>query len=905
MSVLVPWPRPLTSFVGRWSELALLDGMLADRRLVSIVGIGGCGKTRLVLEGVASAMAHFDRAVFVDVSGCTDGPSLATAVVAALGERPAPTIDVVEVVSASLAAERSLLVLDNCEHLVEVVGDFTERVLEMCDRLVVVCTSREPLGVGGEAVLRVPPLGLPEVDAGEADAMSSDAVTLFVERARLVDATFDHRANGGALARICVRLDGLPLAIELAAARVGVLTVDDIAAGLDDRFRLLAGGPRTAAARHRSMRACIEWSTQLLSDVDRVVLARLAVFPASWTLDAATAVVADEVICPDDVVEAVYRLVDRSLISMLGGDSTRYRLLDAIRDHAAEELQRSGERAAVAGRLLRHVRGVCAVARIELEGSGLADVVRRLRVDHDQLVVAFDHASATGDVAAMWELFGALAFYWTSAGQFAEAHRWFEECVRHPAPGPTAAALGHWVAAYTALYGGRYDVAARLAADAVDLARASGDGSTEARALDVLGSVGLFSGPGEAERLLRAATELAEASADEWCAADAGQILAYLLITQSRLGEADRWLKQTQSTAVRLGNPQLLAWDAAGHALVSMSAGRADHVLRDLERAAAFAEPTADPNITGCVLAWRTMYAAWSGTASTSLETVLTELARCTRLGAQTAVPPLVRSAIEVANSLDAHDEAELVWSTYGQPIRDLAPGHYPAIAIGAAATALAAGDRASAATRLDDARTVALANRDDSLVAAVDTASAALALTAGDTRRAERLAAGATTALRHGDATTAQYDLALVWAAISVASGRTDEAATIARAVIANAPAAWASIVTTSLRTDVETTAGSTPDDHAMTLPDALSYAVRSRTRGTPRNFGWSALTPTERLVVDLASAGLTNAAVGQRLHIGAGTIKTHLAHIYAKLGVANRTELAVEATKRSAADP
>ncbi|MEO6570646.1 MAG: AAA family ATPase [Ilumatobacteraceae bacterium] len=243
----------MTSFIGRHAELALLAGLLEHRRLICITGVGGCGKTRLALASLEASAARFDRVVFVDVSGCTDGSSLATMVVTALGERPAPGVDAVDVLTATIGEIRSILVLDNCEHIVEVVGAFVERLLVRFATLVVVCTSREPLGLEGEAVLRVPPLDLPATDACAAEAVTTDASALFVDRARLADARFDAVEVWETIARICRRVDGLPLAIELAAARIGVLSVHDIAVGLDDRFRLLAGGPRTATLRHRSM----------------------------------------------------------------------------------------------------------------------------------------------------------------------------------------------------------------------------------------------------------------------------------------------------------------------------------------------------------------------------------------------------------------------------------------------------------------------------------------------------------------------------------------------------------------------------------------------------------------------------------------------------------------------------
>ena len=547
---------------------------------------------------------------FVDLSACLDGGAVEAAAVSAVGARAILDADLLDVIVATFGARRCLVVIDNCEHVIEAAGALVEGLTRASATVVVLATSREPLGIDGEAVMRLASLALPGPLATPAEATTCASVALFVDRARLASATFDPDGELDDIAQICRRVDGLPLAIELAAARVGVLSTGDIRRGLDRRFQLLAGGARTAVARHRSMRACIDWSIRLLDDDERTVLDRLSIFPSTWTLASARAVVPDETLDADAVEDVVLALVHRSLVMTVGGTPSRYRLPDSIRDHAAEELQRSGGREAVMARLLDDVRRRCAAARHELEGGNLDVAVAELAADHDQLVAAFDHAASTGD-DVVWELYTALAFYWTSTGRFEEAERWYAACERRPLPSPAIAARAQWAAAYTSVYGGRFDVGVERATAALSSARAAGDDSSIARALEVLGLNSFLSDTVATEERLRAAFDLAERAADAWCAVDTAQCLGYLLLAVGRLSEGEAWLRRGTGTS----NPMLAAWDAAGIALVTLLRGGDDGVDAGLARAAELAGRTGDPNVAGSVLAWRAQWAAWHGAA--------------------------------------------------------------------------------------------------------------------------------------------------------------------------------------------------------------------------------------------------------------------------------------------------
>lgn len=341
-------PTQTTSFIGRERELASAAERLQTTRLLTLTGPGGSGKTRLALHLAADLLDHFPDGVWlVELASVTDpagvGPTVAAA--AHIGERPGiPTIDTI---SASLRSRQVLLVLDNCEHLIAACADLADALIRSCPRLTVVATSREGLNVPGEALMPVPslrvPVGdrLPPVD----ELREYEAVNLFVDRCTSYQPAFElTEENAADVVRICRRLDGVPLALELAAARVRVLSVGQVATRLDDRFRLLTGGGRTVVARQQTLRALIDWSYDLLTETERRLLRRLSIFVRGWTLEAAEAVCGGEDIERETILELLAHLVDKSLVVMLDrGGAARYSMLETIREYAREKLVDSGE----------------------------------------------------------------------------------------------------------------------------------------------------------------------------------------------------------------------------------------------------------------------------------------------------------------------------------------------------------------------------------------------------------------------------------------------------------------------------------------------------------------------------------------------------------------------------------
>ncbi|MDG4784174.1 BTAD domain-containing putative transcriptional regulator [Micromonospora sp. WMMD961] len=415
-------PSQLTTFVGRDEELKRVGDLLGERRLVTLIGPGGAGKTRLAIE----AAGRVDGEVrFVELAGLADGSDVPQAVLSALGLRDAglrapaepgrqPTDRLVE----ALAERRLLLVLDNCEHVIADAARLAARLLGACPALRVLATSREPLGLAGEALCPLSGLTLPPLGASAPEADDYAAVRLFAQRAADVVPDFTVTpATVDTVLRICRTLDGLPLAIELAAARLRALPVAEVAARLDDRFRLLSMGSRAAPPRHRTLRAVVEWSWDLLGDAERTMARRLTVFAGGATLEAA------EQVCGlprEEVVDALTGLVDKSFVEMSGG---RYRMLETVRAFCAERLADAGEADDLRRAHTAYFLEFAWTASDHLRRAEQLHWLRRLDAERDNLHAALRRATVAGDAADAAGLVAALSFYWWLRGMRGEGAR--------------------------------------------------------------------------------------------------------------------------------------------------------------------------------------------------------------------------------------------------------------------------------------------------------------------------------------------------------------------------------------------------------------------------------------------------------------------------------------------------
>jgi predicted ATPase/class 3 adenylate cyclase len=429
-------PAQLTSFVGREKEMAKVKTLLSANRLVTLTGSGGTGKTRLSLQIAAEVLDSFKDGVWlIELAPLSDPAFVLNTVAAVLGVREETGRPLLATLMDWLSHRELLLVLDNCEHLIEACAQFADAGLHASRETRILATSREPLVIAGESAYRVPSLPAPDFRslADFGSLMQYDAVQLFVERATQALSTFRMtNDNAPAIAQICFRLDGIPLAIELAAARVKALAVDKITERLDDRFRLLTGGSRTALPRQQTLRALIDWSYDLLSEPERVLLRRLSVFAGGWTLEAAEDVCADDdivetslVLARNDILDLLTRLVDKSLVVLdEQAAETRYRMLETIRQYAGEKLLDANEREQLRGQHLRFFVKLAEHTEPILKTAQRTVWLPCLESEHDNLRAALDWACERDVETARW-LAGILERFWFFSDHLSEARTWY------------------------------------------------------------------------------------------------------------------------------------------------------------------------------------------------------------------------------------------------------------------------------------------------------------------------------------------------------------------------------------------------------------------------------------------------------------------------------------------------
>lgn len=493
-------PYQLTSFVGRERDVAAIRERLVATRLLTLVGTGGVGKTRLALEVASGALDQFpDGAWLVELATISE-PALATQAVATLLDLPEqPDCSPLVTLSDALRSQTILLVLDTCEHLIGPCSELAERLLCTCPGLRILATSREPLGIAGETVWEVSPLSVPDPGAAlpVARLAQFEAAQLFVARAEAVVHAFSvTERNASAIARICRQLDGIPLALELAATWVKTLAVDQIAARLDDRFRLLTGGSRTAAPRQQTLRGAIAWSYDLLRQDEQTLFARLAVFAGTCSLEAVEAVCANDGIEEVDILGLLARLVDVSLVTAEQlGEQKRYRLLESLRAYGREHLVTSGAAERTYRRHAQFYLALAEAAEAKLWGPDAAIWLERLEVEHDDLRAALRWSVGRGEAEIALRLAAALSRFWQIRGHLGEGLLWLARALTWTAgiePATQARALD--AAGRLASDQGDYERAVGFHDQALALRRELGERRGIALALNNLGVVAQFQG---------------------------------------------------------------------------------------------------------------------------------------------------------------------------------------------------------------------------------------------------------------------------------------------------------------------------------------------------------------------------------------------------------------------------
>ena len=462
----------LTSFVGKDADVAAIRELIAVHRLTTLIGPGGSGKTRLATETARTLLGDLpDGAWLVELASIGADGDVAQATLAALGLRDAllgeaPNAEPTDRLIAAIRERDMLLVLDNCEHVIESAAAFAHRVLGECRRLRILATSREPLGITGEALWRVVPLALPAQDASPGEIESSPAVRLLRDRASAVrkDLTTDARTSA-TMARVCRALDGMPLAIELAAARLRTMSLDQLAHRLDDRFRLLTSGSRTALPRHKTLRAVVDWSWELLTDAERMVLRRLSVFSGGASLEAAERIcvasaveqgaveqgaVEQGAVEPEQVLELLTALAEKSLLLAEGDSAPRYRMIGTIKEYAGDRLAEAGESDLARRAHLAYFTELAETADPHLRRAEQLEWLAALEVEHDNISSAMRGAIAAGEAYGAMRLAAGAGWYWWLGGHKAEGNELITAAIA--IPGEVADEIRALVYAYVVMF---------------------------------------------------------------------------------------------------------------------------------------------------------------------------------------------------------------------------------------------------------------------------------------------------------------------------------------------------------------------------------------------------------------------------------------------------------------------
>jgi predicted ATPase/class 3 adenylate cyclase/DNA-binding CsgD family transcriptional regulator len=893
-------PVQLTSFVGRDAQIHEVRQLVTDNRLVTLTGTGGVGKTRLAIQVAAQLAGEFGRfpqgVWYVDLAPITDPGLVAIAMARALGLPDQPGRSTIDTLTRFIGDRQMLVVLDNCEHLLDASAALILALLGACAEVRLLGTSREPIGVPGEVTWRVPSLSL-----------ADEAVDLFTDRARHARPDFAvSDDNAAAVAEICARLDGLPLAIELAAARVRAMSLAEIVEGLHDRFGLLTGGARTAVRRQQTLRASVDWSHALLTEPERVLLRRLAVFSGGFDLDAARAVAGSRDVQRYQVLDQLALLVDKSLVlADDGGGRTRYRLLETVRQYALEKLGESSEADAVRARHRDHYTTMAA----QLDTPPDDSYERRIAqadTEIDNLRAAFTWSREHSDSELAMRLASSLQPLWVARG-IREGSAWFDgvltiENVHHGEVAPAVRARALADKAVLDAITRDYD-SMDQAEQALAIARGLDDPALLARALSACGCIA-GRNPEVARPYFAEAITLARARGDRWMMSQVlfwqayGAILAGDPIAARAAGEEGREL--ADAIGDRFGSRQCRVW-----------LGWAQMMHGDLGGAAAqlggvAAEADAAHDVMCMFLAlmglgYALAYQGDSSVARAAAEACVAAAAQLGGIAEPGACAALGIAAIAAGDVLTARDASEAMvqhGSVQG------------AINVERMAqVALSGGDLIAARRWADDA--VSMTTGWHRMLAL--TTRARVSRAQGEREQAERdvheaLVCGADIGARTGVA-----DILECLADLGCDGDSPREAARLLGAAHAIRQTigevrfqihqagydASAAVVRNALGEEDFQSAWA--EGAALSTEEAIAYAQRGRGERKRPTSGWASLTPTERDVVRLVSDGLANKGIATRLFVSPRTVQTHLTHVYTKLGLTSRVHLVQEAARHT----
>lgn len=890
------FPTPLTSFVGRHAELTELRRLVDGNRLVTLTGSGGVGKTRLALQLATEFVDRFrDGAWCVDLAPLTDPDLLPERVTHMLGLPDRSDRMPVDALVRFIADRQLLLVLDNCEHLLDGCAQLTTTLLATGAELTILATSRAPIGVAGEVTWKTPSLSL--VD---------EAVELFRQRARLVRPGFtDTDGDAALVTEICRRLDGVPLAIELAATRVRAMSLAEIADGLDERFQLLTGGARTVVPRQQTLRASEDWSHDLLSEPERVVFRRLAPFRGGFDLDAAHAVAGGTDLPRGLIIDKLTQLVDKSLvIADSTGESTRFRMLQTVQQYASEKLEKAGESDAIRARHRDHYT--------DLFGSevtaGYGWHIAQAELEIDNLRAAFTWSRDHGELELAARLASSLLPLWIHSRTL-EGLAWFNALLAvgaTMAPGARARTLAD-KAIFDALIG--HYGQAQQAEEAVAIARDLDEPGLLAWALAACGFTCSYS-PELALPYFEQAIALSPALNDDWRLSQIYGVQAYSAFVAGDLDTLRLAAERGAALADAVGDWSVSRLCRLCLGIAHLHRAELTMAVEQARAVATEAEAAHDPLFSAQSL------------------TVLAEALGCqgdTR-GARAAADACVEAAAELIDFHRAFSFGALTDTL-------LAAGDVPGAARAAdaacdacalpqllaingnpvARVALARGDLAAARRWADEALSVSSGIHRILLLEI----RGRVAMAEGEFEQAERDAREALTIAADTEAILAAPDLIESLATVATAAGRYHDAARLlgsAAGARSRTGAVRAKVYDANYETTVKTLREAMQQNdferrwaqgYSLTTAEAITYAARGDEKGKARSkrpsSGWDSLTAAERNVVRLISAGLRDKDIAAQLNVSPRTVHSHLNRIYTKLNISSRLQLAQVAAQHS----
>jgi predicted ATPase/class 3 adenylate cyclase/DNA-binding CsgD family transcriptional regulator len=892
-------PVQLTSFVGRGAQMTDVEKLLVDNRLVTLTGAGGAGKTRLAVEIAARIAPEFrDGVWYVDLAPITHPGVVPVTVARALGLPDQPGRSTMDTLLRFVRDRQMLVVLDNCEHLLDASAELIVALLGAAPGLTVLATSREPIGVAGEVSWRVPSLSL-----------ADEAIELFVDRARRARPDFAVTGdNVAAVGEICRRLDGMPLAIELAAARVRALAVAEILEGLHDRFRLLTGGARTAVRRQQTLHASVDWSHALLSEPERVLFRRLAVFLGGFDLDAAQFVCGGSDMERYQVLDELTLLVDKSLVVADDStDRTRYRLLETVRQYALQKLGESGEADTVRA-CHRDYYTAMATLLDAPAATGHQRRVEQTETEIDNLRAAFAWSRQNFDIELALQIASSLQPLWLTRGRLREGLSWMDAALAdlgavdcEVAPAVLARTL-----ADAALLDGWVGVPERRdqANEALAIARQLHDPSLLVRALTACCGTAAFN-PEQAATYFAEAIELARALGDKWRLSQLLGFQAYVAmmagdaIAAHAAGEEGREL--ADAIGDRFASGLCRVWGIGGARSVLGDLSGAEAGLREL---IADADAAGDPLCMFNGLMTQSFTLGWQG--KTAAARAAAEAAIESAAGLGVVIEGLGYLTVGTAN-LAAGDVAAAKDALAQGWSRIPAVEFLTAAMRWRAETELAAGDVVAAGPWADQA--VSATTGFHRMIALMTRARVAFA--EDDAVAAERYAHDALALATDIEAQLCVPDIfdCLAWLAaqdksyreaarlVGAAEGIRQRTGEVRYQIYQAAYEASVIALRDAMgQNDFDVAWG---EGSALSTEEAIAYAQRARGERKRPASGWASLTPAERDVVRLVSEGLGNNDIATRLFVSPRTVQTHLTHVYTKLGLTSRVQLVQEAAR------